>query len=289
MPLIKNPSKEAFSSNVAAERNAGRPRAQALAIAYDIQRRAQRGMANGGVPWFVRNEARDVERYGMQHGATPGRADAKAFSAAPGSYIFPADVVSGMGQGNSMAGANTLGKMFKMGPYGSGASPMPHAGGRGMPGINKSSLGIRQKFAQGGEVPINISDGEFAVPPEHVAMVEGANGDVDLGHAICDRIVQLQRQKTIAHLQSLPPPRGSDAEQSSYSGGGGVMGVDPQIEEIAGIMQRQSNQAGQWLREAVDAPYYLDRRREMMPSYGEPSGYMPQPRMPTPRFEGYRP
>lgn len=224
MPLMNNPSKEAFSSNVAAERNAGRPRAQALAIAYAVQRRAQGGHADGGalgypmgggIPWYARQEARSMDRYGMIHGATPGRADAKAFNAAPGSYIFPADVVSGMGQGNSMAGANTLSRMFKMGPYGSAPVGSPRGGGA--PGINKSSLGIRQRFAQGGApgaVPIHISDGEFAVPPEHLAMMDGANGDVDLAHSICDRMVALQRQKTIAHLSSLPPPRGSQGDHA---------------------------------------------------------------------------
>lgn len=40
MPLDKSASKEAFSKNVAAEIRAGKPRDQAVAIAYDTQRRA---------------------------------------------------------------------------------------------------------------------------------------------------------------------------------------------------------------------------------------------------------
>lgn len=42
MPLDKSGSKEAFSNNVAAERHAGKPEAQAVAIAYSTQRQAQR-------------------------------------------------------------------------------------------------------------------------------------------------------------------------------------------------------------------------------------------------------
>lgn len=40
MPLTKGKSKEAFSANVRAERAAGKPIKQALAIAYDVARRS---------------------------------------------------------------------------------------------------------------------------------------------------------------------------------------------------------------------------------------------------------
>jgi hypothetical protein len=43
MPLVKSKSKAAFSSNVAKERQAGKPLPQALAIAYSVQRRAKKG------------------------------------------------------------------------------------------------------------------------------------------------------------------------------------------------------------------------------------------------------
>ncbi len=36
----------------------------------------------------------------------------------PGSYVIPSDVVSGLGEGNTKAGADALYKQFKMGPYG---------------------------------------------------------------------------------------------------------------------------------------------------------------------------
>jgi hypothetical protein len=40
MPLTKSTSKKAFSNNVRAEMNAGKPQKQAVAIAYAVKRRA---------------------------------------------------------------------------------------------------------------------------------------------------------------------------------------------------------------------------------------------------------
>jgi hypothetical protein len=41
MPLKKSKSKKAFSYNVKAEMNAGKPQKQAVAIAYSVQRKAK--------------------------------------------------------------------------------------------------------------------------------------------------------------------------------------------------------------------------------------------------------
>ena len=40
MPLKKSKSKEAFSENVRREMQSGKPQKQAVAIAYDVQRKA---------------------------------------------------------------------------------------------------------------------------------------------------------------------------------------------------------------------------------------------------------
>lgn len=42
MPLIRSASKRALSENIARERRAGRPPAQAAAIAYSVQREAEK-------------------------------------------------------------------------------------------------------------------------------------------------------------------------------------------------------------------------------------------------------
>ena len=41
MPLKKSTSKKAFSSNIRAEMNAGKPQKQAVAIAYSVKRKAK--------------------------------------------------------------------------------------------------------------------------------------------------------------------------------------------------------------------------------------------------------
>lgn len=50
MPLMKSASKDAVGSNIKAEEHAGKPLAQSLAIALEIQRRAKKKhMAMGGM------------------------------------------------------------------------------------------------------------------------------------------------------------------------------------------------------------------------------------------------
>lgn len=48
MPLIKGKSQKAFKENIRTEVKAGKPVKQAVAIAYDVQRRAQQGKKSGG-------------------------------------------------------------------------------------------------------------------------------------------------------------------------------------------------------------------------------------------------
>jgi hypothetical protein len=42
MPLKKSTSKKAFSDNIRAEMNAGKPQKQSVAIAYSVKREAQK-------------------------------------------------------------------------------------------------------------------------------------------------------------------------------------------------------------------------------------------------------
>ena len=48
MPLIKGKSEKAFKQNIRAEVKAGKPVKQAVAIAYDVKRRAQESKKDGG-------------------------------------------------------------------------------------------------------------------------------------------------------------------------------------------------------------------------------------------------
>lgn len=60
MPLIKSKSDKAFKSNIRAEVKAGKPVKQAVAIAYDVKRRAPVKKAGGGSPY---NYDSDIDYY----------------------------------------------------------------------------------------------------------------------------------------------------------------------------------------------------------------------------------
>lgn len=219
MPLTKSSSPAAFKSNLKAELAANKPKRQALAIAYAVQRRAK--MAAGGkidTPFYARSGARSLERAGMIHSPVGGRTDALPANVKAGTFIMPADAVSGIGHGNSNAGANALNRLFKMGP---GGAAMPHPSGAG--GMKMPTAGMmkgRKGFADGGipmmdgappdpgaapPVDIMTAGGEFVVPPDRVAMIGG--GDLEKGHAILDAMVQHIRKQTIKTLKRLPKPK----------------------------------------------------------------------------------
>jgi hypothetical protein len=152
-----------------------------------------------------RSEAYGLARQGMLHSSVPGRTDKLNLNVPAGSYVIPADIPSALGQGNSMAGANVLNKMFTKGPYGMNLSksqgPRTHA--------RAASLS-KLRFADGGDTsatPIVAAGGEYIVHPDSVA--ELGHGDVSLGHDILDSFVKQVRDKHIQTLKGLKPPKGS--------------------------------------------------------------------------------
>lgn len=201
MPLIKSGSREAVSTNIRREMEAGKPQRQAVAIALDVARRAKR--ASGGPAATPRSLYRKPTHAGPINSVVPGRTDNHAMAVAPGSYVLPADHVSSLGQGNTQAGMNVLNNMFgQSGPYGIGKSPsIRHGAGVPKPPSMK-------KRADGGAVdaPIDImaAGGEWVIPPEVVAEIGG--GDVDRGHKILDEWVVSNRKKHISTLRKLPGP-----------------------------------------------------------------------------------
>lgn len=119
-------------------------------------------------------------------GPTGGRSDHLPISVPAGSHVIPADVVSGLGEGNTHAGMLALDKLFNAGPYG-----MALKGGK-------------RRRAAGGEVPILASDGEYVIDPEVVAAMGG--GDVQRGHDALDRWIVDRRRNIIATMANLPGP-----------------------------------------------------------------------------------
>jgi len=168
MPLDKSGSKASVSRNIKTEMNAGKKQSQAVAIALSVARRAHKADGGGVFSGFI-------------PGTTGGRTDNKPINVESGAYVIPADVLSGLGEGNSHAGAAALHKMFGM-------------------DITKADGG-----PVGEPTPIVAASGEMVVPPGAVAGVGG--GDVERGHKVLDALVLHVRKKTIKKLKSLPKPK----------------------------------------------------------------------------------
>lgn len=205
MPLDKSGTKEAFSRNVATEIRSGKPRDQALAIAFRVKRekRANGGLTTPQMPWFARNEAKGMTHAGPIMSAVPGRTDRHDMNVAAGSYVVPAHAVSHLGQSNTLAGMAILNKMFGMGPYGTQAPKM--AAGRGLPRARMRAKGGRDGGSGIGEpTPVVVAGGEFVIPPEKVAEIGG--GDIKHGHKILDAWMRRIQREHARTIRKLPAP-----------------------------------------------------------------------------------
>lgn len=204
MPLIKSGSREAISTNIREMVHAGHPQDQAVAAAMRNARKYSVRKAGGGgfsAPMGERFASRQLFHEGFLHSSVPGRTDKLPISVKGGAYVLPADHVAALGQGNSLAGADIVNKMFKMGPYG-----MP-AGGVKSAKANVPHLKLRADGgeAEGGDgVPIIAAGGEIVIPPDRIA---DRFGDVDKGHQALDQWVVSTRKKHIKTLRKLKPPK----------------------------------------------------------------------------------
>lgn len=169
-------------------------------------------------PWWVKSEARTdtgtSPGSGFLSGNTPGRADALHTQAPAGSYILPADVVAGLGEGNSLAGARVVDEMLRTGP--GGIPQAPAVRGRTMPQPPRAQAkggGVQGKGATGKLTPVALSHGEYFVAPEHVMRIGG--GNLKSGHRILDHWVQLERERQIKKLKALPPPVGAKKKEAA--------------------------------------------------------------------------
>lgn len=219
MPLKSGSSQKTISSNISEMIHAGHPQKQAIAAALETARktRAEGGMNMGTttvtttkpIPFFGSGEPSKVEyskpahmiHTGPIHSPVAGRTDHLPMNVKSGSYVIPADIISAMGEGNTMAGFKIARKMFSSKPY--SQAKQPYAEGE-QPYAEGKPYGAR---AAGGAAPVEIvaAGGEYVIEPEDVMEIGG--GDMDHGHEILDHFVKGYRAKTIATLKKLPGPK----------------------------------------------------------------------------------
>lgn len=180
---------------------AARLLAQKRAIPWQdqSQQQPQQGYAGGGlVHGFAGGGATDA---GFLHSSVPGRTDHIPASPAADSYVVPADVVSGLGEGNSLAGARVLDLAFGTGPYGT-KMPQQHMGSG--PPRPPAPAQYEARGGSTGRIPIMAAGGEYIVPPHVVAAL--GRGDAGRGHRLLDKFVVEQRRKIIGQMRKLPGP-----------------------------------------------------------------------------------
>jgi hypothetical protein len=198
MPLTKGKSQKTISHNIAEMVHAGHPQNQAIAAALNTARQTK---AHGGshVPHMHKPKASHLH-VGPIHSSVAGRTDHLPMHVPSGSYVVPADIVSAMGEGNTMAGFKHMKLMFGGTPY--GQSSQPYGGSEGPYG---QALQTRAAGGQTEAVPIVAAGGEYVLSPEQV--VEIGEGSLEDGHRALDEFVKRKRAETIKTLKHLPGPK----------------------------------------------------------------------------------
>lgn len=170
MPLKKGKSQKTISGNISEMVHAGHPQKQAIAAALETARRSR---ATGGD--LPDAPEKDKVHVGPIHSNVSGRTDHLPIHVPSGCYVIPADIVSSLGEGNTMAGFRALNKVFG-----------------------------RQVYNGGEATEIVAAGGEYVVSPESL---ENLFGDMNVAHNEMDRFVKLSRQQLINTLKKLPGPR----------------------------------------------------------------------------------
>lgn len=153
---------------------------------------------------------------GFLHSAVPGRTDLIHAEPPAGSYVIPADVVSGVGEGNSLAGAALIQHALSTGPYG---TPLPsgRSGGVRIPSpparFTEPLMGptakrggrTKEEEGVGKPTPILAAGGEFIISPEFVRLWGG--GNMKRGHDLLDAWVVKKRNEIADKMKKLPGPK----------------------------------------------------------------------------------
>jgi len=170
-----------------------------------------------GHAWGAPEPAGDHLHTGPIHSPVAGRTDHLPMHVPSGSYVIPADIISAMGEGNTMAGFKHMRRMFggspysgdtapysgTSAPYGQSDSDQPY-GASGGP-YNEPLPGKAGGGEHTGSVPIVAAGGEYVLSPKEVMVAGG--GDLEAGHRVLDDFVKRMRAKTVETLKNLPGPK----------------------------------------------------------------------------------
>lgn len=196
MPLTPGKSDAAISRNIREMRNSGYPQKQAVAAALNTARQYQ---ASGG-----RSKKDRIVHHGPINVAIPGRTDRLPIHVYSGAYVLPADIVSGLGEGNTLAGNRVIEKMLLDGGL-SGKSSGGVAASLSASQNLTDKYGIRGHYHEDETlVPVIVAGGEYIIPPEKVREI--GEGDMDKGHNVLDAFVISQRRALRKKLSKLPGP-----------------------------------------------------------------------------------
>src|SRR5215472_3615185 len=178
---------------------------------------AMGGLGNEEAPYmsFLQRAAARQEvdvPYGFLASGISGRTDRIPASVAADSFVIPAAEVSGLGQGNSLAGSRMWSLALGTGPYGThlpqasrGPGPPSHHP-PSVPGeVMRAITGSRQGGREPHKASVLLAGGEMVVPPEVVNRLGG--GDMQKGHKMMREAVKRVRDYNIKRLAELPPPK----------------------------------------------------------------------------------